>query len=219
MTSDSSRRLLAAAGSVVMALLASACCWVPLLFVGLGVLAVGISASLEAWRPVFLGATAVFLGVGFYFAYFRKKPCEPGAACAANGRSRNRIQRITLWCATIVALTVSLFPHYAGNVLRALHPGQNVAAEGRAVELSIVGMTCDACSVAVERELLAVPGVVSSSADYSRAHATIRIADGAEPTDQAPVDAVKRAGYEAALQRKPAPEQFMSVPEHDRRRD
>jgi hypothetical protein len=58
--------LWAAAGSVVAAVVASACYWVPLLLLAFGVSAAGVSATFEQVRPFFLLAAAVLLATGFY---------------------------------------------------------------------------------------------------------------------------------------------------------
>lgn len=69
-----------AGGSVLAAAAASACCWVPLLFLAFGASAAGVSAAFERLRPLFLGVAGVSLAVGFYMSYFRKTRCE-GEAC------------------------------------------------------------------------------------------------------------------------------------------
>ena len=65
--------LVTVGGSVLAALIASACCWLPLLLVTFGVSAAGVSAQFESVRPYFLALTAVLLGAGFYFSYFRRR--------------------------------------------------------------------------------------------------------------------------------------------------
>jgi mercuric ion transport protein len=61
-----------AAASIVAATVASACCIGPVVLVLLGAGTFGASlASLEPYRPIFLGVTTLLLGVAFYAAYDR----------------------------------------------------------------------------------------------------------------------------------------------------
>ncbi len=89
----------------------TASCCLPL---GLGLLGLS-SATLTAlipWRPYFLVATGVLLGVAFYQAY-RPQPeeaCAPGGPCAAPV-SRRR-QRIFLWVIAAASLVLATLPYW-----------------------------------------------------------------------------------------------------------
>ncbi len=122
--------MLAAGVSVITAVLASACCWLPLLLVAFGTSAAGVSAAFEKWRPLFLVATALFLAAGFYFAYFRKEQCAPGSACAVPNPKFRRLNRSMLWVATIVVLGFALFPNYATSLVGASGEPTPRAARG-----------------------------------------------------------------------------------------
>ena len=54
---------------VVSAILASACCWLPLVLIALGASGAGIAAGLEAYRPLLIVVTFGFLGAAFYLTY------------------------------------------------------------------------------------------------------------------------------------------------------
>jgi len=99
-----------AAGGVLGAILASACCIGPLILVTLGVAGawIGNLTALEPYKPYFIAATIVFLGLGFWQVYFRKRPsCQEGSYCARPESSL--ITRTALWIATIlVALAASI---------------------------------------------------------------------------------------------------------------
>jgi hypothetical protein len=73
-------------GTVVSAIMASSCCWLPLVLLAVGVSGAGIAAALEAYRPVFIVVTFGFLTAAFYFTY-RPRKCETGghACCAPQG--------------------------------------------------------------------------------------------------------------------------------------
>ena len=64
---------LAQLGAIATAVLASTCCWLPLLLIALGISVGTISATIAAWRWVILPITFVFLAVAFYFTYRRPK--------------------------------------------------------------------------------------------------------------------------------------------------
>lgn len=94
-----------AAGGVLGAILASACCIVPLVLVTLGISGawIGNLTALEPYKPLTSGIAMVFIGLGFWHVYFRKKPvCVAGTYCARPQSSR--ITKTALWGATILVL-------------------------------------------------------------------------------------------------------------------
>lgn len=99
-----------AAGGVVGAILASACCIVPLLLVTLGVSGawMGHLTALEPFKPYVAIATLTLIGLGFWRVYFqRQPPCEDGSYCARPQSSR--LIKATLWIgATLVLLALSI---------------------------------------------------------------------------------------------------------------
>lgn len=111
----------AAVGS---AILSSACCWLPLLLLAFGLSAGGVAGFFEAVRPFFLAAAVIFLGVGFYFAYFwggRNPACKPGEACEAPNPKIQRFRgfnRVVLWIAAVLVIVFALFPYYSAALLR-----------------------------------------------------------------------------------------------------
>jgi hypothetical protein len=71
-------------------MLASSCCWVPLLLMGLGLLGVStgglariMKVGLETYRGTFTVVTFAFLGLAFYFTY------RPRPVATANGRAED----------------------------------------------------------------------------------------------------------------------------------
>ncbi len=110
-------KTVATAGAGVGAAVASAlCCAGPLLAVAVGVSGAGLSSTFEPLRPYFLGATAVFLGLGFFLLHREdQKACEPGKVCA-EPRVRQRVKML-LWIATGVALLFATYPTWSAWVL------------------------------------------------------------------------------------------------------
>jgi copper chaperone CopZ len=187
----------AAGGAVVSASVASACCWLPLLLVAFGASAAGVSAQLERFRPLLLGATAALLGAGFYFTYARRTTCAPGEACAATDRRMRRVNRVVLWLATVAAASFAAFPHYAGLLADTSGALTAESVELPRVELSLHGMTCEACAGHVVSALRDVPGVREAAVDYGSARATVALDPGGGTTLEELLRAVGRAGYEA----------------------
>ena len=70
---------------------------------GIGGVWLGKLTALAAYKPWFLGATALLLAAGFWHVYRRpKKACADGSYCARPAASR--ITKSVLWFATLLAL-------------------------------------------------------------------------------------------------------------------
>lgn len=186
------------AGAVLSAVIASACCWLPLVLIAFGFSALGVSAAFERVRPFFLAAAAVLLSVGFYFVYFRKEACAPGTACAVPNPKLKRFNQVMLWIATAVVVAFAFFPNYVGYLL-----ADNSAAETveglPTLTLDIHGMTCEACATHIQQALREVPGVRSASIVYAEGQARVVTDPEAPPSVSALVEAVKKAGYRASV--------------------
>jgi copper chaperone CopZ len=187
----------AAVGSVVSAIVASACCWLPLILLAVGASAAWISASFERARPVFLVVAFGLLGLGFYLSYFRKEACAPGSSCAVPNPKLRRFNRAMLWVSTVFVLAFALFPSYAGLLL-----AENSSAASKesvaglaTVTLGIEGMSCAACSVHIEKSLRGVPGVRSASVSYAEKQAQVSLDPASPPSQEALTKAVEQAGY------------------------
>lgn len=94
-----------AAGGMIGAVLASACCVVPLLFVMLGISGawIGNLTALEPYKPYVAGVALLFIGLGFREVYFKAAPaCVDGSWCA---RPHSAVlTKTALWLATLVVL-------------------------------------------------------------------------------------------------------------------
>lgn len=108
--------MLLGAGSVSAALASALCCAGPLIAVVAGVSGAGLATTIEPLRPWFLGATVIFLLLGFWLLdREERKACEPGRPCADQG-SRRRM-KIMLRVATVAAVIFATFPSWQGLVL------------------------------------------------------------------------------------------------------
>lgn len=188
-------------GSIVAAVLSSACCWLPLLLLAFGASAAGVSAFFERWRPVFLVLAVALLGTGFYVVYFRKAACAD-SACEAAPRSRRVFSQAMLWVAAVLVAAFALFPKYAGTVARAFNGSRAEAVSGAVIttaalhRYSVEGMTCEACATTLQTDLERIAGVVSARVDYASKTAEVR-------SDEARIDtnvavAAERHGYRAS---------------------
>ena len=101
----------AAAGSVVSGILASACCIGPLVFALLGISGAAFAQSFEPFRPYLLVVTYGLLAGAFYFTYRPQAACGPGGACEMPRTSR--LGKAMLWVAAIVVVLATAFPWYA----------------------------------------------------------------------------------------------------------
>ena len=107
------------AASIATAFGASACCIGPIVAVMFGMTSLTALAKYEPLRPIFGGVTAVLLVVAFYATYKRpvEGACEPGSICATQGPNRmQKINRIAVWIATIVAVVTFSFPTWSAWV-------------------------------------------------------------------------------------------------------
>lgn len=94
-----------AAGSLLGAVAASACCVIPLALVTFGVSGawIGSLAALEPYKTYVATATLVLIGLGSWQVYFRKQPvCGPGTYCARP--ESPIISQMVLWLATALVL-------------------------------------------------------------------------------------------------------------------
>ncbi|MCI0431458.1 MAG: mercury transporter MerT [Rhodospirillales bacterium] len=94
-----------AAGGVIGAILASACCILPLALLTLGISGAWIVnlTALEPYKPISAAVALAFIGLGFWQVYVRAKPaCADGSYCARP--SSSRITKAALWFATVLVL-------------------------------------------------------------------------------------------------------------------
>ncbi|MGE3720007.1 MAG: mercuric transporter MerT family protein [Bauldia sp.] len=103
----SRKRTLLAAGGVVGAVLASACCVLPLALVTLGVSGawIGSLTLLEPYKPYVAAVALGLIGAGFWQVYFKPRPadaCGPDGYCARP--ESTVITQTALWIATVLVL-------------------------------------------------------------------------------------------------------------------
>lgn len=203
-TSGDRAGFIATGGSVVTAILSSACCWLPLLLLSFGASAAGASAFFERWRPVFIVVATASLAIGFYFAYFRKTACAEGC-CAGQprrGRRPRTLQRAMLWCSAVIVAAFIFFPSYIGLLLDGSNSATAANVDGltdtetREYVFDVSGMHCEGCAALLRNDLAKIDGVAEVDVDYDGGMARLRSTrDGIEARV---VEAASRLGYTAS---------------------
>ncbi|HUY90101.1 MAG TPA: mercuric transporter MerT family protein [Pirellulales bacterium] len=201
-------------GTVLSAIMASACCWLPLVLLAVGVSGAGIAATLEAYRPLFIVLTFGFLAAAFYFTYRPKKaaavaghgccatePAEGEDCCAPTGKRRFTmltLNKAMLWVVTVLAVAFLGFPSYVGALFGTGTRTGAAASDyldvmNRAV-FQVDGMTCEGCAATVAQAIRQVPGVAAVEVDYEKRQAIVGAGCCAVPKDRI-LAALKKAGY------------------------
>ncbi len=208
-TSGGKGEIIAKIGTVLSAIMASSCCWLPLVLLAVGVSGAGIVSTLEAYRPLFMVITFGFLGAAFYFTYRPRKAaardghgcCEPAPAgvedrCEpAKGRfNMMTMNKVMLWAVTVMAVAVLFFPGYVGALFGA---GDNnaVTSEMNRAIINVTGMTCEGCSATVAHVIRSVPGVKGVTVNYAKRQAIVGVAPSKPVPESAILTALKKAGY------------------------
>ncbi len=196
-------------GTLLAAVMASSCCWLPLVLLAVGVSGAGIASTLEAYRPLFMVVTFSFLGAAFYYTYRPKKAAaarghdccaaEPASeedccASAAKGRSNMlALNKVMLWVVTVMAVAFLLFPSYVGAFLGG--DGGTVTATMSHSVFAIEGMTCEGCSSIVAKAIRGVPGVLAVEVSYADGQTVV----GTEASRTVPKEkllvAIESVGY------------------------
>ncbi len=204
-------------GTVVSAIMASSCCWLPLLLVLFGVSGAGIASVLDSYRPMFAMLTFGFLAAAFYFTYRPRRAtvssdtCCIEFCCPASDVPRRRwlnmmtMNKVMLWAVTVLAVVFLLFPNYVGFILAG--NAQNAVATGgdnpliRQTTIGVDGMHCEGCAVVLEQSVGDVPGVLAVQVDYENKQAVVSTeACCVFPQDEV-LKAIHDAGYTGTLRR------------------
>ncbi len=197
--------VLAVSGSIVAAVLSSACCWIPLLLLLIGANIANIAGFFEQYRWAFIGTAAVLLGLGFYLVYFKKTCCvaQPGGSHCRRLRSVNAA---SLWIGAIAVLTGAVAPEFfADDLLASIEQRAAVGSDMRDasepttdVNIHIEGMTCPGCAATIKQAFQSVEGVVETHVSYEEGVATLRVTDNASLSDV--FGALEKLGYHGWLE-------------------
>ncbi len=187
-------------GTITTAVVASACCWLPLLLIGVGASGAAALASLETYRPFFVSLTFALLALGFYFAY-RPTACSTAAdangCCSPPNVTPQRFNRAMLWVVAVIAATLLFFPNYVGFFVNN-GPTTVITDSQKQIAISVEGMTCEACAAILGKELRKVSGVEAVKVNYAKKQALIAYSEMV-PNQESLLAAVETAGYSGSL--------------------
>lgn len=154
-------------GAVAAAVAATACCVGPLLVAVLGIGGAGAMVALAPYRPYFLVATVLMLGLGFFMVY-RGRPApvtvegRTGDACGCDEeapKKKRNLAKIMLWVATGMVVVFGASPYLIEAAASASNePTPAVPPEARPaslvlVEIPVQGMDCASCGIAIQRAM------------------------------------------------------------------
>ncbi len=190
-------RVWTVAGSVVVAAVSSACCWLPLVTVGLGLGAGGAAAALDRYRWLFLGVAAALLGVGFYLNYRRGADCAPDGSCPPRRPWFRSLNRAALWVSAAFVVGFAMFPEIAAVTSRGSRPSEvSSSSDSAIVVLRVGGMSCAACEAPVEQALGSMTGVRAVHAEAATGRVLLTVKHGEEPNDSLVSSKLAAAGYQ-----------------------
>ena len=180
---------------VISAIAASLCCITPVLalIAGSGSLASSFS-WIEPARPYLIGVTIAVLGFAWYLK-LRPQPTDD-CGCAVDEKPKFVQTKTFLLLVTIFAALMIAFPSYA-KVFFPKNEKTAVSVEKSNIqfaELTIKGMSCEACEEEVNHEVNKLPGIIQSTVSYKNKNAIIKF-DVSKTTINDITDAVNATGY------------------------
>jgi len=180
------RGSVAAAAAVVVASLSSACCWLPLVMLGLGVSTAGFASWIEPLRGPLLLLTAVFLLVAFVLT--RRDAANPVSGVG-------RMARPMLWGSAAVAVMFAAYPSVT-TWLDAGPPGLLTAPLSDGMAFDVDGMTCASCATGLQSRLASIPGVREASVSYPDRQARVWTVTNHGSAQADVLLAIREAGYQ-----------------------
>lgn len=160
-------------GSVLVAALSSACCWLPLLAVGLGLSAAGVGSVFEAYRWPLVALAVGFIVRAVVLQRRRRRACTRDGCAPPSGRGL-----LAPILGGVFVLAFAVFP----DVLAWTAPGPAPHTDGTATTMtrtySVTGMTCEGCTTLLDSYLEDQPEVVRATIVYTEATAKVEFVEG-----------------------------------------
>jgi len=182
----------AAITGILAALAASSCCIPPVIALVAGVASTSLT-WMEPLRPYLILLAIVAIG---YAWYANLKPKQADDCGCGIEKPKFYQTRAFLTGMTLFAVVSISFPYYSGiffpNVENEVPVSHNSAV--RSIEVSIDGMTCDACQNHVNYVVNQLPGIIEVTTSYAKANAIIEF-DSAQVNTEQIKKAVNRTGY------------------------
>jgi copper chaperone CopZ len=196
-------------GTVLSAIMASSCCWLPLALLAFGMSGAGIAGALDAYRPLFIVSTATCLAAAFFFTYrpcgtpsVSKDCCSTAKCCCAAPTDRRRfgvmtLNKVMLWGVAILAIAFLFFPSYVKFFLTGRGTDTPAANNPlvRTTTFAVKGMTCEACATLVVQAVKDIPGVLSVQVDYDKKRLVVSTEECCPAPVETVMQALEKAGY------------------------
>ena len=97
--------------SAVLSFIPLSCCAFPTAFSFLAIGGLAYATVLMPYRPYFIALTFLFLGAGFYFAYWPQSENRAAASITCAPAKSRTLQRASLWAATLATIGLIAFPY------------------------------------------------------------------------------------------------------------
>lgn len=179
---------------VIAAIAASSCCIPPVIAAIAG--AGGASSSLswmEPYRPYLIGLAILAIGYAWY-SHLKPKQVDD-CGCAIEKPKWYQTKTFLISMTLFAALSIS-FPYYSAIFFP--DNAKNVVVENKedleTIDVTIEGMTCDACQNHVDHAVNELDGIVSIKTSYTNGNSIIQF--DKTKTDQKEIKkAVESTGY------------------------
>lgn len=183
---------------VLTAFAASLCCITPVLALLGGISGVAATFSwMEPFRPCFISLTIALLAYVWYQKLKQRAPID--CDCETNPKPNFMQTKTFLGLITAFTLLMLTFPNYAKMFYAA--PKKLVVpsilqdnTKTQTAEFKITGMTCEACTLHVAKEVNKVAGILDLQVSYVNANALVKF-DKSKTTLQEVQKAIKLTGY------------------------
>lgn len=179
---------------VLAAIAASSCCLPPLIaaLAGVG----GFSSSLswiEPLRPYLIGLAVIAIGYAWYVHLKPKQ--EDSCGCSIEKPKWYQTRSFLIGMTIFAALSIS-FPYYSGYFFPDNAKGAVVENKENmeTVEVTIKGMTCDACQKHVDFSVNELDGIIDVKTSYQLENSIIQY-DKTKTSQKEIKEAINSTGY------------------------
>ena len=180
---------------VFTAIAASLCCITPVIAIlaGTSGLASGFSWT-EPARPYLIGFTIAILGFAWY-QKLRPRPIDD-CGCVVDEKPKFVQSKTFLLIITLFAALMISFPSYAKVFFPRSEQEVVVTDKSttKTIELSIKGMSCEACEEHVDHEVNKLAGIIRSETSYKKNNTIVQF-DNSKTKVESIINAVNSTGY------------------------
>ncbi|MGB1039978.1 MAG: mercuric transport protein MerTP [Flavobacteriales bacterium] len=184
----------AAATGIIAAFAASSCCIPPVIAAIAGVGgAAGSLAWMEPLRPYLIGVAVLAIGYAWY-NHFKPKPADD-CGCDIEKPKWYLTKGFLIGTTLFAAISIS-FPYYSGIFFSNNQKEVLVvnASNIETLDVSIEGMTCDACQNHVNSAVNELSGIVRVNSSYADGNAIVEF-DRTKTSENEIEEAINGTGY------------------------